>query len=198
MDIRNWFTPITLNETSQTQEIIITKNNQVATTTTTTITNEIEIYTDGSCFNNGKKNVPGGIGVYIPILTVAISEKIYNATNNIAELKAIIKAIDIIKKHSDKRFIIYTDSQYSINCCTQWVKKWIWDAYKKVYKKKSRNKTVDVKNSQLIREIVDYLSNNNNNMRFKYIKAHTSKRDKHSVGNDMADQLAKKGILGQN
>ena len=52
---------------------------------------------------------------------------------------------------------------------------------------------IDVKNSQLIRIIVDYLSKNRK-IWLKHIKAHTSKKDKHSVGNDMADQLAKKAL----
>ena len=58
------------------------------------------IYTDGSCINNGKKNAKAGIGVYFGKDDKRnISKRIKGKqTNNIAELKAILKAIKILKK----------------------------------------------------------------------------------------------------
>ena len=176
MDIRNWFPSI--KNKNIIKQIIINDSieNKFIVTKEQIKNDKIFIYTDGSCFKNGKKNVPGGIGIYIPSLNINISEKIPNATNNIAELKAIIRAIEIINSRNiSKIVIIYTDSQYSIKCCTQWIKKWIWDPVDKIYKKKGRNKKmIDVKNSQLIRIIVDYLSKNRK-IWLKHIKAHTSK-----------------------
>ena len=77
------------------------------------------IYTDGSCINNGKKNAKAGIGVYFGENDKRnVSKRIKGKqTNNTAELKAILKAIKIIKKEDnfkDLDITIYTDSKYSI------------------------------------------------------------------------------------
>ena len=53
----------------------------------------VNVFTDGSSINNGKKNIyhSGGIGVYIEDTKEEISEKVVGKiTNNICELKACI------------------------------------------------------------------------------------------------------------
>ena len=67
-------------------------------------TNFINIFTDGSCYGNGKKPSYGGYGVYI----VDNHEQNYmgviegNCTNNIAELKAILHVFKIFKNDIEK------------------------------------------------------------------------------------------------
>jgi len=188
MDIRNWF----VSDKIENKTVMATKIINKTKIVDKTKNQIIEIYTDGSCFNNGRKNNYGGIGIYIPKLDIKFSKKIPNATNNISELKAILKATKFTysKKFPNTNFVLYTDSQYSINCCTKWHKKWRWNGReKKYYKYKNRA----VKNSQLIRRIVKILTKKNN-IQLKFIRAHTNNSDSHSMGNSIADLLAKKAL----
>ncbi|MEK6543263.1 MAG: ribonuclease HI family protein [Elusimicrobiota bacterium] len=70
------------------------------------------IYIDGACrFNPG----PAGIGVAVydeqGTLIAGISEAIGDATNNIAEWSAYVRALREAKRLGAKRLDIYTDSQ---------------------------------------------------------------------------------------
>ena len=44
-------------------------------------------------------------------------------TNNVAELTAILTAINRVK-HTNNKIIIYTDSEYCIMCIKEWYDKW--------------------------------------------------------------------------
>ena len=69
--------------------------------------NLINVYTDGSCLNNGESNAIAGIGVYFGKNDNRnISEKICGIqTNNVAELNAIDKAFNILKKYINTNYI---------------------------------------------------------------------------------------------
>ena len=94
------------------------------------------IYTDGACKNNGckgekRKRIRAGIGIHFSeknkIRLEDISTRIYDQhiTNNIAELKAIKKAIEVcIENKIDNLIVIYTDSDYSLKCLTTWYDQW--------------------------------------------------------------------------
>jgi len=145
----------------------------------------IYIYTDGSCINNGKKNAKAGIGVYFGENDKRnVSKKIKGKqTNNTAELKAILKAIKIIKKEDnfkDLDITIYTDSKYSILCATS-------------YGKRNNDKgwCKPIANKELVQKLYRRF-NKYDNISLKYIKAHTNNNDIHSIGNSMADYLANK------
>lgn len=75
----------------------------------------IVIHTDGACSGNPG---PAGIGVHIlhPEKVVEISEYIGEATNNVAELKAILKALEHLEGNGDtgRRIHLYTDSGWSL------------------------------------------------------------------------------------
>lgn len=74
----------------------------------------IVIYTDGACSGNPG---PAGIGVLVqrPTQTVEISEFLGSGTNNIAELSAILKALQTLKEDEQDRLIhLYTDSGWSL------------------------------------------------------------------------------------
>jgi ribonuclease HI len=83
----------------------------------TLASNEVIIYADGACSGNPG---PAGIGVYIRDQTGErdVSEYLGQGTNNIAELVAIQRALELC---SDKSAVIkiYTDSAYSIGVLTQ-------------------------------------------------------------------------------
>lgn len=74
----------------------------------------IVIYTDGACSGNPG---PAGIGVLVdrPDQTVEISEYIGSGTNNIAELSAILRALQTLRPEDSERAIhLYTDSGWSL------------------------------------------------------------------------------------
>ena len=163
---------------------IITTNNK------TNITNKLErslysnviyIYTDGAVSNNhNQRKSFGGIGVYWGNKHPNnVSEKfiLHPVTNQRTELYAIIRAFQAIIKdeiHLDPatKIIIYTDSMYALNIIT---KRW-----------RARD------NLDLVHQAWDLLKNINN-LEINHIRAHTKNKDIHSLGNYMADTLARAG-----
>ena len=150
------------------------------------ILNTLYIYTDGSCINNGKKNARGGIGVHYSDPSIKdISIKFEGqSTNNKMELLAIyigiINIININQRY--QHIIIYTDSNYSINCLTKFVKGWI----KNNWLTSTRE---PVKNKELVEKIYLILQKYKH-ITFQHINSHTGKNDIHSKGNARADELA--------
>ncbi|MCA9709148.1 MAG: ribonuclease HI [Myxococcales bacterium] len=74
----------------------------------------IIIYTDGACSGNPG---PAGIGVLLqrPDEVVEISEFLGSGTNNIAELTAILRALQTLRDDEGDRLIhLYTDSGWSL------------------------------------------------------------------------------------
>ena len=128
-----------------------------------------------------------GIGIYISD-NFTISEKLIGlSTNQRAELYAILKALLIIDIINYKNINIYTDSMYSINCITKWIKIWKKNGWKDSKKK-------DVKNKDLIDNIYKIYSKYNH-INFKHVHAHTKNTDIHSICNDKADKLARKSLI---
>jgi ribonuclease HI len=162
-----------------------------------------DIFTDGSCFNNGSKHLKhyGGIGVYFSDNSITnISESLESnekQTNNTAELKACIRAIEVASTLDLKnRIVIYSDSTYVINCITKWYKNWVkngWQKYNYTNKKK-----MPVKNKKLIIDL--YKLCNEYSIELRHCKAHGNmpidKKSKEYYlwnGNRMADILARNG-----
>ena len=141
----------------------------------------INIYTDGSCINNGKKNAKCGYGIYIPSKHIKISEKIntIKQSNNIAELIAIIEAHKFIETNIVN---IYTDSKYCILCLTTYGAKM-----------NNINWTKKIPNLELVKKAY-ILYNGMENVNFIHIKSHTNNKDIHSIGNKIADNLAYNSI----
>lgn len=74
----------------------------------------IVIHTDGACSGNPG---PAGIGVHLerPDEILELSEYIGSATNNIAELAAILRALESLRDDEHDRVIhLYTDSGWSL------------------------------------------------------------------------------------
>ena len=152
------------------------------------LSDNINIYTDGSCAFNGMKGATCGIGIYFcetnrnKINNVSELLLIDNPTNNYAELFAIDRAIKIIikKNLNDKDIHLYTDSKYSIDCVTKWYEGWV------------KNDKLDRPNIEIIKSIYDNVQNLN--IKFNHVFAHTNKNDIHSIGNSRADSLATKCV----
>ena len=149
------------------------------------INDEILVFTDGSCSNNGFNNAKAGIGIYFSEDDPRnVSKRIDGKqTNNTAELSAIIEVFKICSKDIEdgKKIIIHSDSTYSIQCCGEYGEK--------CSKKGWKNKKGYIPNAQLVKTVYE-LFNNNKNVEIKHIKAHTGMSDKLSIGNEGADRLA--------
>lgn len=149
---------------------------------------EIKVYTDGACIHNGKPNALAGIGVYFGENDSRnVSSKISGKqSNNTAELKAILKTCEILDPEikDKKKIMIYTDSVYSIRCCT---------TYGDKLAKVGWTKNKPIPNVELVQKAY-YFFKNNTNVRLTHVKAHTQDQDDHSIGNDNADRLANEVI----
>ena len=149
---------------------------------------ETNVYTDGACSNNGQRGAKAGLGVYFGENDPRnCSERIEGKqTNNTAELKAIIKAAEILYREILAGFTvnIYSDSSYAIRCCTTYGEKM-----------ENRNwiKKKPIPNQELVKQAY-YTFKDKKNVHFNYIAAHTGKEDEHSLGNEGADKLANLAI----
>lgn len=137
----------------------------------------IEYYTDGACHGNPG---PGGWAFccFDPILEKAGFEK--HTTNNRMELMAIIQSFETMEKN--KKYIIYTDSQYAYKGITEWRHSW-----KKNGWKNSKKRVVE--NLDLWKRL-DELVECHENVKYQWIRGHNGKE-----GNEKADQLANEAIL---
>lgn len=152
------------------------------------------VYTDGACTKNGFRGASAGIGVYFGEGDQRnISRRVEGdkQTNNVAELTAILEALNVLQRRSGenkKRIIIYTDSEYSIKCCTSYGKK----LEKTNWLTKKNDEWVSPPNVGLVREL--YMLCNQMNVHFEHVRSHTNLTDCHSIGNFHADRLANEAI----
>jgi ribonuclease HI len=146
------------------------------------------VYTDGACIHNGKKYAKAGIGIYFgPGDKRNVSERITGKqTNNAAELEAIIRVFKILDKEIKKgeEYVIMTDSEYAIKCMGSY-------GYKLAIKHWKSDKPIP--NLEKVKEGF-LLFQNYPNVTLQHIRAHTGKKDIHSIGNEMADKLATASI----
>lgn len=149
---------------------------------------EIKVFTDGS-FSKSRDGIKCGYGVHFPDEELDdIANKFDDKpTNQRAELYAIYKAIKIVSKNYDfDKLNVYTDSKYSIDSLTVWIKNWKKNGWQTAGNK-------DVLNQDIIKKIDKYLTKHKNKVIFTHVKAHTGKQDEFSVCNDVVDKLAKRG-----
>ena len=82
---------------------------------------KVEIFTDGACKGNPG---PGGWGAWL--VAGESSKEIcggeLNTTNNRMELKAVIEALNALKRPCD--VIVHTDSQYVQKGISEWLAGW--------------------------------------------------------------------------
>jgi ribonuclease HI len=198
MSLLKYFKPIkkNINEVVETNESINDKLEEFG------IETEINCFTDGGCFNNGKHGARAGYGVFFGDNDSRnISEKVLcKQTNNVGELMAIQRALEIILKDKKNNYKIklYTDSKYCLQIfecyynkfnklCQPWINKWKMNNYK------------GIKNIEIIKKI-DLLLKKFNNIKFIHIRSHqikpndiNSEEYKIWYGNYKADKLANKG-----
>lgn len=178
------------------------------------------IATDGACCKNGKNNSQAGWGIYInknsyaygpvPPTDLVLSRPISNPnslqitkgnkkvspTNNRGELLAIALSLLAIKENllpKAKKYVIVSDSEYSINSIDKWLDSWV-----------RKDLIKDRKNPDLLNifvELKKLLKEKNIKIEYQHQRSHTkdkshkSDRNKFEELNYQADKLAS---LGQN
>ena len=140
-------------------------------------TKYIEIFTDGACKGNPG---PGGWGA---ILNYNEDKKeIYgnstNTTNNVMELTAVIRALQILKEPCN--IILTTDSNYVKDGITDWIHNWKKNGWKTANKKPVKNKEIWIE--------LDKLSSIHT-IEWKWVKGHSGHPE-----NERADELANEAI----
>lgn len=147
-------------------------------------------YTKGACRNNGHAGAKGGVGVYFGELhpcnfsgPLAGSRQ----TSQRAELGAILKALEIIDSRGETlTWQIRSDSQYAVNCCSQWLEGWKRNDWK-------NSKGNEVDNQDLIMAIDEYLQKDRTRIgtrvSFKHVTGHAGETECEEV-----DELATKGV----
>ncbi|MEW8501066.1 MAG: ribonuclease HI [Candidatus Thiodiazotropha taylori] len=141
------------------------------------MTQLVELFTDGACKGNPG---PGGWGV---VLRYGDHEKqLYGGeattTNNRMELLAVIKGLQQLKRSS--RVAVTTDSQDVKNGITQWIHNWKKNGWKTAARKAVKNADLwQALDSEVKKHQVDW----------HWVKGHAG-----HPGNELADQLANKGI----
>ena len=134
------------------------------------------VYTDGSCKRNPG---PGAAAIVITTPDGAVVKEFVKAfpdtTNNRMELIAVISALKAVP---NGKLIIFTDSQYTINGITSWVKNWKRNGWITSSKKPVENKDLWVELDLLV-------AGHDGPLEWKWVRGHVG-----TPGNERADTLA--------
>lgn len=143
------------------------------------------VYTDGSCMPDKDGNMSAGIGIWFKAndnRNTSLKVLVEHPTNQIAELLAVKYALRYCMR--EPSVYIWSDSMYTINCVTEWYKKWEQNNWKST----SGN---DVKNKEIILDIVNIIKSRDTKefiTRFYHVRGHMG-----NIGNEGADLLARIG-----
>ena len=132
-----------------------------------------EIYTDGSCLGNPG---PGGWGVISQDFKLTGGSR--ETTNNIMEMTAIVRGLQKVIEIGINEVRIFTDSNYTKNGITSWIKNW----------KRNGWRTASgsaVKNKELWKTL-DTLVQSIKIVEWRWVKAHNG-----NVQNELVDKLAR-------
>lgn len=148
----------------------------------------IEIYTDGSSYNNGKKNCRASwaYNIYendICVYRDAGKCNMMKQSNQVAELLGILYCINkCYQVYNDiQKIYIYTDSLYSIKCINEWSNNW------------TTNDWNQKKNTEIIKQIKNIITQCKFEIIFIHIMSHqNNSNNKHHIRNNIVDKEAKK------
>lgn len=131
----------------------------------------IRIFADGACRGNQEERNVGGYGALL--IYGKHQREIHggeaNTTNNVMELRAVIEALKLLKRH-DLPVVIYSDSAYVVNAFQQrWVDRWRLNDWRNAAKK-------PVENRELWEELLKEVERNQS-VAFRKIKGHLSEKD---------------------
>ncbi|XP_044516870.1 ribonuclease H1 isoform X1 [Gracilinanus agilis] len=139
------------------------------------------VYTDGCCSSNGRRKARAGIGVYWgPGHPLNVGDRLPGRqTNQRAEIHAACKAIEQAKNQNISKLVLYTDSMFTINGITSWIKDWKKNDWKTSTGKEVINKEDFVKLDTLTQGI---------DIKWIHVPGHSG-----FAGNEEADRLAREG-----
>lgn len=113
-----------------------------------------EAYCDGSCKANGTSKAKAAYAFVIYEIDMNKKIEIYrecgpvleNPTNNVAEMTAMLKALDYWKENCNDTILIHCDSAYVVNAYKQhWIDNWKRNGWKTANKKDVKNKELWIK-----------------------------------------------------
>ena len=139
--------------------------------------NIVHIYTDGACKGNPG---PGGWGAILHYNgnIKEINGYSPDTTNNIMEITAVIKAINLLNRPCT--ITITTDSTYVKNGITKWIHTWKNKNWKTANKKPVKNKKLWQQLDKAIKQ---------HDVTWEWVKGHSGHPQ-----NEKADELANKAI----
>ena len=149
----------------------------------------MRVFTDGACSSNGRPGAKAGYAVWFPEhKSISMSQRVPDnqaQTNQRAELSAIHQATLVLEENGfhDEDIVIYTDSDYSINCLTKWITGWVSRGWK-------TSAGGDVLHRDLIEDTSKRLAKFKS-YRFVHVRSHTGKEDDLSRNNDIVDRMAR-------
>lgn len=144
-------------------------------------TNIPTVYIDGSCIRNGAASAQAGIGIFWgPDHPWNCGQSLHEEelTNNKAEMRAAIRAIEVAKEHDVGKLIIKSDSNYVIRGVTEWVHKWQENQWK-------TSDGENVKNKEIWIKLLNLIQNSKIHITWEHVSAHSG-----IYGNEEADRLA--------
>lgn len=138
---------------------------------------KVEIYTDGACKGNPG---PGGWGAW---LRAGANDKEIcggelNTTNNRMELRAVIEALNALKRPC--QVVLHTDSQYVQKGISEWLAGWKARGWKTASK-------APVKNVDLWQALDEARARHT--IEWRWVRGHAGDQ-----GNERADALANRGV----
>lgn len=141
------------------------------------MTNQVVIYSDGACKGNPG---PGGWGA---VLEYGTARKLLHGgemvtTNNRMELMAAIESLATLRRPC--KVALYTDSQYMRKGITEWLANWKRNGWLTAARK-------PVKNADLWQRLDEVAKPHD--ISWHWVKGHSG-----HPGNELADQLANKGV----
>lgn len=155
------------------------------------------IYCDGACSKNGTKGAVGGWAWAYwsgeargePIRYAA--DKLRStpstpATNQRAELTALLEAIRWCTGYGMRSLTIYTDSQYALNCASKWGPSWKRKGWK-------RDSGEPLQNLDIIKPLVDAWKPI---WHLEHVRGHQTGSSPHVFGNNWVDKAAVEAAQG--
>ncbi|XP_051510611.1 ribonuclease H1-like isoform X2 [Myxocyprinus asiaticus] len=141
----------------------------------------VVVYTDGCCTANGRNGARAGIGVYWGRdHALNVAERLPGRqTNQRAELQAACKALEQAIEMNFKKIVLYTDSKFTINGITSWVKTWKTNGWRL----KSGGNIINKEDFQKLDEL-----NADLEVVWMHIPGHAG-----YTGNEEADRLSREG-----
>ncbi|KAM6915520.1 ribonuclease H1 [Xenentodon cancila] len=141
----------------------------------------VVVYTDGCCSANGQNGARAGIGVYWgPNHPLNVAERLEGRqTNQRAEIQAACKALEQAKENNIKKLVLYTDSKFTINGVTSWVKNWKLNGWR-------------LKSGGQITNKDDFVKLDRLNMELEVVWMHIPGHAGYH-GNEEADRLSREG-----